>query len=99
MMPLYDQQLLSLHPCIDRGEHFACFPRNRSRRAHSTRAEEIRGETAFISRKVRSRALLGQGLPQMLRRQPDFFAELEKLILRELFRSIAGACLQLRRTS
>ena len=55
------------------------------------------GEPALVAGQNRARSLLGHRLTQILRRQADFLAELEQLLLGELARGFAAArSLQLR---
>src|SRR5206468_5291224 len=60
-------------------------------------AEDPRLECALSLGHRRARALLGEGLPQILRRQPYFLSELDQLRFRELLGrvGIRSAALQL----
>jgi hypothetical protein len=95
VVSLHDQQLLPLHPRVDRCEYIGRLAGNRARGAHAARSEYARDDAALFVRGNRACAFLGQCLSKVLRREPDFAPQLEKLLLGEFLSRFAGAALEL----
>src|SRR5262249_8265254 len=72
------------------------FAVDRSRRADARRADEPGKHPALVFGKPRSRPLFGQRLPKVLRRQADFFSELDQLVFGEFFAGIGVGRLSLK---
>ena len=65
-------------------EHISGPTGNCSRGGDVTRSEHGRGKPALVLRRDGAGALLSECLTQVLRRQSDFFAELDQLFFGEL---------------
>ena len=82
-------------------EHVGGLAGYRAGGGHATRSEDARGEPVLVFRRHGTRALFGERLPEILRRQSDFFAELDQLFFGELVAAlgVGGCALQLRGAS
>ena len=87
-MSLDDEQLLPLHPRVDRAEHVVRLAVDGAARRDPRRADESRENAVLVLGEYRPRPFFGERLAKVLRREAHFLSEVDQLLFCELFARI-----------